>query len=198
MRRRLLSIRREKIPGKRQSGEINAALPRDARSGNHLLYAVDSNDSTRWLIDGGALWSILPPTPQQRSSGPNAWKLQAANGSEIPCYGLADRQVCIADRTFDFTFIIADVRQSILGADFLNRFYLAPNHRDKCLIDLNDWSFIPCGRHLQYPIGSSHKHQPRRSKNGPFLPTPRQLPVTFNAVIHAKRRITRHQTPHPD
>ena len=109
------------------------------------MYAVDSNDSTRWLIDGGALWSILPPTPQQRSSGPNAWKLQAANGSEIPCYGLADRQVCIADRTFDFTFIIADVRQSILGADFLNRFYLAPNHRDKCLIDLNDWSFIPVG-----------------------------------------------------
>ena len=97
------------------------------------------------MIDGGALWSIVPPTPQQRSSGPNAWKLQAANGSDISCYGLTDRQVCIADRIFDFTFIIADVRQSILGADFLSRFYLAPNHRDKCLLDLNDWSEIPVG-----------------------------------------------------
>ena len=27
----------------------------------------------------------------------------------------------------------------------MNRFYLAPNHRDKCLIDLNDWSEIPVG-----------------------------------------------------
>ena len=116
------------------------------------MYAEDSNDGTRWLIDGGALWSIVPPTPQQRALGPNAWKLQAANGSDIPCYGLTDRQVCIADREFDFTFIIADVRQPILGADFLDRFYLAPNHRDRCLIDLNnfdndlnDWSRIPVG-----------------------------------------------------
>ena len=138
-------LRRKEIRGKRQSGEVNAALPRDARSGSHLLYAVDENDSTRWLIDGGALWSILPPTSQQRNAGPNAWKLQAANGSDIPCYGLTERKVCIADREFDFTFIIADVRQSILGADFLNQFYLAPNHCDKCLIDLNDMSIIPVG-----------------------------------------------------
>ena len=138
-------LRRKKIRGKRQSGEVNAALPRDAKSGSHLLYAVDENDSTRWLIDGGALWSIIPPTSQQRNTGPNAWKLQAANGSDIPCYGLTERKVCIADREFDFTFIIADVRQSILGADFLNQFYLAPNHRDKCLIDLNDMSIIPVG-----------------------------------------------------
>ena len=138
-------IRRKEVCGKRQSGEVNAALPRDARSGHKLLYAVDANDSTRWLIDSGALWSIIPPTPQQRAAGPNAWKLQAANGSDIPCYGLTDRQVFIGDRTFDFTFIIADVRQSILGADFLDRFYLAPNHRDQCLMDLNDWSIISVG-----------------------------------------------------
>ena len=142
----MFEIRREKVRGKRQSGaEINAALPRDIKGGNHLLYATDSNDKTQWLIDGGALWSIVPPTPQQRQSGPNAWKLQAANGSDIPCFGLTDRKVCIDDREFDFTFIIADVRQPILGADFLNRFYLAPNHRDRCLIDLNDWSEIPVG-----------------------------------------------------
>ena len=117
----MLEIRREKVRGKRESGaEINAALPRDIKGGNHLLYATDSNDKTQWLIDGGALWSIVPPTPQQRQSGPNAWKLQAANGSDIPCFGLTDRKVCIDDREFDFTFIIADVRQPILGADFLN------------------------------------------------------------------------------
>ena len=154
----MLPLRRKTIRGKRQSGaEVNAALPRDMKGGNHLLYAEDSNDKTRWLIDGGALWSIVPPTPQQRAAGPNAWKLQAANGSDIPCYGLTDRQVCIDDREFDFTFIIADVRQPILGADFLNRFYLAPNHRDRCLIDLNDWSEIP--------VGDRCNNQPNRVTN---------------------------------
>ena len=124
---------------------MNSAVPRNAKGGNHLLYTYDFNNETRWLIDGGALWSIVPPTPQQRASGPNAWKLEAANGSEIPCYGLTDRRVCISNREFDFTFIIADVRQPILGANFLARFYLAPNHRDKLLIDLSDGSEIPVG-----------------------------------------------------
>ena len=59
------------------------------------------------------------------------------------CYGLTDRDVCIGDRRFPFSFIVADVRQPILGADFLSHFYLAPNHRDKSLIDLSDWSTIP-------------------------------------------------------
>ena len=87
--------------------------------------------------------------------------MQAANGSDIPCYGLTDRQVCIADREFDFTFIIADVRQSILGADFLDRFYLAPNHRDQCLIDLNDYSIID--------VGEKCDTQPNRVTNINFV-----------------------------
>ena len=87
--------------------------------------------------------------------------MQAANGSDIPCYGLTDRQVCIADREFNFTFIIADVRQSILGADFLDRFYLAPNHRDQCLIDLNDYSIID--------VGEKCDTQPNRVTNINFV-----------------------------
>ena len=122
---------------------MNAAVPRENKGANHLLFALDSRDSTKWLIDGGAAFSIVPPNSQQRAAGPNAWRLQAANGSDIECFGLTDRDVCIAERTFPFTFIVADVRQPILGADFLSEFYLAPNHRDKCLIDLSDWSTIP-------------------------------------------------------
>ena len=141
------TLRRQPLPGKRKSGaQVNAALPREIKGSSQLLFATDSHDGTRWLIDGGAVWSIIPPTQQQRDSGPNAWKLEAANGSTIPCYGLTDRDVCIADRSFtDHSFIIADVRQPILGADFLSRYYLAPNHRDKTLIDLSDGSEIPVG-----------------------------------------------------
>ena len=139
----------------------------------------------------------MPPTPQQRQSGPNAWKLQAANGSDIPCFGLTDRQVCIDDREFDFTFIIADVRQPILGADFLNRFYLAPNHRDRCLIDLNDWSEIPVGDRC-----NSHPNRVTNinlvdQKANPFYQTPRRLPDALHAVLHAEKRVARSATSHP-
>ena len=100
------------------------------------------------------MWSIVPPTPQHRLAGPNAWKLQAANGSDIDCFGLSDQNVCIGDRTFYFTFIVADVTQPILGADFLAQNALAPNHRDGNLIDLNDFStilFNPDDQHKTQP-----------------------------------------------
>ena len=120
---------------------MNAAVPRK-KEGGKLMFAIDSIDKTRYLIDSGAAWSIVPPTPQQRTTGPNAWRLEAANGSEIPCYGLTEKEICIEDRFFPFTFIIADVQQPIIGADFLSHYYLAPNLRDKTLIDLNNGSRI--------------------------------------------------------
>ena len=121
---------------------MNAAVPREQKGGTNLMFAIDTRDGTKYLIDSGAVYSIVPPTEQQRSAGPNAWRLEAANGSEIPCFGLTEREIFLGDRPFPFTFIVADVQQSIIGADFLSHFYLAPNLRDKSLIDLNDFSTI--------------------------------------------------------
>ena len=45
-------------------------------------------------------------------------------------------------RRLSFPVTIADVKQPILGADFLAKNYLAPNHRDGTLIDLKDMSTI--------------------------------------------------------
>ena len=45
-------------------------------------------------------------------------------------------------RRLSFPITIADVKQPILGADFLAKNYLAPNHRDGTLIDLKDMSTI--------------------------------------------------------
>ena len=48
----------------------------------------------------------------------------------------------LADRKILFPITIADVRQPILGADFLAHAYLAPNHRDGTLIDIKDMSVL--------------------------------------------------------
>ena len=109
---------------------------------NNLLFVHNAKSSNRWLIDGGASLSIVPPTTTQRANGPTESVLQAANGSKIKCYGRTQEEVNLGDRTYICDLVIADVTQPILGSDFLASSYLAPNHRDQCLIDLNDLSII--------------------------------------------------------
>ena len=113
------------------------------KSNNYLLHVIDTRRNQKWLVDGGALLSILPPTPQQRLKGPVGTKLKAANGTDIACFGKQEQTITIGHQSFTFTFTIADVQQRILGADFLADYYLAPNHRDALLLNLNDMSTLP-------------------------------------------------------
>ena len=108
-----------------------------------LLHVVDSREQKKWLVDGGALLSIIPPTESQRSSGPNGTRLQAANGTNIDCFGTVNKTLIIGERSFSFDFVIANVSQRILGADFLATFHLAPNHRDGVLLDLDTFDTLP-------------------------------------------------------
>ena len=56
---------------------------------------------------------------------------------------MSTRTLAIGGRIFTFDFVVADVRQHILGADFLAEFYLAPNHRDGSLLDLQSFDTLP-------------------------------------------------------
>ena len=103
----------------------------------------DKNNDVKWLVDSGALYSIVPPTLSQRAQGPQANHLQAANGSQIKCYGYVEKEIVLGSKSYRFDFVVADVKHHILGADFMAEFYLAPNQRDGCLIDLSSFSSIP-------------------------------------------------------
>ena len=87
------------------------------------------------LVDTGAEVSLLPLTHQQcmhlrqrthmhsyRKHPPQeGFSLQAANGSSIPTYGRQSLTLNLGlRRMFPWIFIIADVQQPIIGADFLN------------------------------------------------------------------------------
>ena len=122
---------------------MNAATPSSSSHvQNDLLYVHDATTNQKWLIDGGAVLSIMPPTLAQRLQGPTDMQLQAANGTRIQCYGIRQMPIHLSGRKFSFPITIADVKQPILGADFLAKFYLAPNHRDGTLIDLKDMSTL--------------------------------------------------------
>ena len=123
----------------RREAPVNA-VPGDKGS---LLYVYDSNNDVKWLVDSGALYSIVPPTIAQRTQGPQANHLQAANGSKIACFGNVELDIVLGSKKYRFDFVVADVKNHILGADFLAENYLAPNQRDGSLVDLSGFSSIP-------------------------------------------------------
>jgi transposase InsO family protein len=93
------------------------------------LSVTDTKSGTRFLIDTGAEVSVLAAKMKHRVT-PSDYNLFAANGSPIKTYG--QKTMCLnlgLRRDFKWTFIIADVRNSIIGADFLSKY--------KLLVDLH-------------------------------------------------------------
>ena len=108
-----------------------------------LLYIIDAHTKEKWLVDGGATVSVIPATPEQRAAGTTGAQLKAANGTPINTYGRCNHTIFLSNRSFPYEFIIADVQHNILGSDFLSAFYLAPNHRDGTLLDLETFDSLP-------------------------------------------------------
>ena len=98
-----------------------------------------------FLIDTGAQVSLLPATAHaRRHPSPTAPKLVAANGSSIASYGTQQTHVQLGKRKFTVTFIIADVRRPILGADFLRRHKLLVDLCGQKLIDSHSFQSYAC------------------------------------------------------
>ena len=119
-------------------------MPCQRKTGD-LIFIQDQNNQRRWLVDGGALVSVIPPTKEDLHRGPDGTFLRAANGSDIHCFGNTRKEVFIDGRKFSHDFTIASVNHSILGADFLAANFLAPNHRDGNLLDLHSFQILDCG-----------------------------------------------------
>lgn len=87
------------------------------------------------MIDTGAQLSVIPKTNQSKIT---QRKLFAANGSIINTYG--EKRLSLAlnlRREFIWTFIVADISDAIIGADFLNHHNLLVDIKGKKLIDGN-------------------------------------------------------------
>ena len=78
--------------------------------------------NTRFLVDTGAEVSVIPPTHVERSRPQYAFSLQGVDGSHIATYGVRSCTLNIGfRRTFRWVFVIANVKQAILGAAFWPR-----------------------------------------------------------------------------
>ena len=107
-----------------------------ALSHSKLLYVADKRHKCKYLIDTGAAVSVLPKSCANRISDANCLPLVAANNTNINTYGNCKRVVDVGlKREYPWTFIVADLKQPIIGADFLNYYNLLVDLRSRCLRD---------------------------------------------------------------
>ena len=83
------------------------------------MYLLDHVSNTRFLVDSGAEVSLFPASTADKARGPHGPALIAANGSPIESYGTKQINISVKGRFFSWKFIICDISQGIIGADFL-------------------------------------------------------------------------------
>ena len=123
------------LAGKR-AGLVLSATSTSGLPPSRLFFITNRTSHLRFLVDTGAEVSVIPPSccgSTYPSTGPS---LQAANQSPIATHDV--RPLCLnlgLCRPFQCTFIVADVKHPILGADFLGHFNLLVDVKHRCLVD---------------------------------------------------------------
>ena len=91
-----------------------------------------------FIIDSGASISIIPPRFVHLDRlCHTAVNITTANGQPVRCYGEISLKIAIKSlrRSFTWTFVIADITNALLGADFLSHFDLLVDCKRKILHD---------------------------------------------------------------
>jgi hypothetical protein len=90
-------------------------------SGGKLFFVSDSGSGSKFLVDTGSSYSILPHHSSARPNGP---ALGSANNVRIRRWRQQQSSHTLGGQSFQFPFLLADVRFPIIGIDFLQRFQL--------------------------------------------------------------------------
>lgn len=121
-------------------GVVSADISQSSSVDTHNIFRLlitEHNTCDKFLVDTGAEVSVMPPSQNdRRKQNKLAIHLYAANGSRIATFG--ERRLALnlgLRRAFEWTFIIADVQQPILGADFLKHYNLLVDVKQNRLID---------------------------------------------------------------
>ncbi|XP_059488604.1 uncharacterized protein LOC132204244 isoform X2 [Neocloeon triangulifer] len=108
-------------PAKKLTGQAAAAAT-PCPSSPGRLFIFDPTSKMSFLMDTGSDISVLPQKLFPHMKLPLHYNLTAANVTEIKTYGFHTLKLTLnLRRTFEWTFLVADVEHPIIGADFLTR-----------------------------------------------------------------------------
>lgn len=122
--------------GKLERTSIVAGV--DVNQSSRCLCVIDTKTREKFLVDTGADVSVLAARNQKysRPTMNAGYKLYAENGTEIRTYGERTLELNLGlRRSFKWTFVVANVKTSILGADFLVHHKLIVDLHQRKLID---------------------------------------------------------------
>ena len=123
------------LGGKRE-GQALGATGVPGQNPSRLFYVTDRLSGTRFLVDTGAEVSVIPPSQAERKHKQEEYTLQAVNHTAIPTFGNRSLTLDIGlRRTFRWIFVIADLKNPILGADFLRHYSLMVDVKRNKLLD---------------------------------------------------------------
>ncbi len=140
------------------------------------MHIFDHQSRSRFLVDTGAQVSIVPASSHDRRYGEPGSPLIAANGTRIKTFGNRNTSLILDGQRFSWPFIIADVTQPIMGADFLHANDLLVDLKRKKLVNAQTFSSIRMGSSTQRAphIAAVQNHDSYKSllANRPGLITP--------------------------
>ena len=112
---------------------------------SRLFTVKDELSNHELLVDTGAFVSIFPASsiPNQMFDKAVIPHLVAANGSSIKTFGKLKIRIRLSGKDFTWDFVIADVRQALLGADFLGNFRLMVDIAGRRLLNVDSFQSLP-------------------------------------------------------
>lgn len=128
-------------PGQYTAGKLTAssdtqAVRDDASFTETRLIVRDKKSGMSFLVDTGAMVSVLPRPSSGWTPTPSNFRLYAANGTVINTYGEKFMELNLnLRRPIPWAFIVADVGRPILGADILKSAGLLVDLKNGKLID---------------------------------------------------------------
>lgn len=164
---------------------------RDRVIENHRLLVKDSCTGLTFLIDTGANISVIPKRcVKNRIIQPCDIKLYAANNSEIKTYGICNLELTFSlRRSFKWPFIICDVKQPIIGADFLKKFKLTVDLFNNRLVDLTTNMHVGGSKSFNFngtikSISSNHPYAELLNKFQEITRPPTFKDIPEHSVYH--------------
>ena len=140
MRLLTLNSRAPSTFGKRTGQNLVAQV--SGQSQSHLLYVWDRNSGHKLLVDAGAQVSVFPASAHERHSQKTE-PLITANGSTIDTFSKRTILLDLGFRKFTWSFVLADVKCPMLGADFFCSNHLLIDVYTSHIIDAKTYESVP-------------------------------------------------------
>ena len=118
-----------------------------------LFFIYDRISNRSFLVDTGAEVSVLPPSSHERFFNNPGPALVAANGSSIKTYGKRTVTIDLPVGRFRWTFVLANVSKSLLGADFLRV--------NSLLVDMQHYRLVNARSFIITPLCKTNILAPR-------------------------------------